>query len=92
MCSVTKPLFSAVCVLKLHFSLFQYVAIKTAKIPRRLEPNAFFDENFLSRNRKIQATLDRPCVQNVQGKIGETRLAGYAHGKATQRLTKDQVE
>jgi len=43
-------------------------------------------------NREIPATLVRPCVQNVPGKSGETRPAGYTPGKAVKRTPKGQVE
>jgi len=45
-----------------------------------------------SPNREIQNRLVRPCVHNVPGKIGEASPAGYTHGKAAQRLPKDQME
>jgi len=42
-------------------------------------------------NRGIPATLIRSCVQNAVGKMDETRPAGYTHGKAAQRSSKDRV-
>jgi len=43
-------------------------------------------------NREIPARLVRPCVQNVPGETGDASPAGYTHGKAAQRSSKDQVE
>jgi len=37
-------------------------------------------------------TMARPCDQNIPGKIGEARPAGYIHEKAAQRSSKEQVE
>ena len=42
-------------------------------------------------NRAISATTVRPRGQNVPKKMGEARPAGYTHGKAAQKSTKDQV-
>ena len=42
-------------------------------------------------NREIPATLVWPCDQRVPGKIAEACPAGYTHGKASQRSSKDQV-
>jgi len=39
----------------------------------------------------ISATLVRPCVRNVPGKMDEAKSVGYIHGKAVQRVSKDQV-
>jgi len=43
-------------------------------------------------NQKIPATLFQPYVQNLPRKISEASLAGYNHGKASERSSKDQVE
>jgi len=43
-------------------------------------------------NREIPDTSVRACVQNPLENIGETSPAGYTHGKAAQRLTKNQTE
>jgi len=40
---------------------------------------------------QFSATMFRTRDQNVPGKTGEASPAGYIHGKAAQKSTKDQV-
>jgi len=41
--------------------------------------------------REISSGMVRSCDENLSGRIGKTRSAGYTHGKAAQMSTKDQV-
>ena len=56
-----------------HWFRLWHFATKCAAVKLFVKPEC----RATSPNREIPATLVRPCVQNVPGKIGEASLAGY---------------
>jgi len=84
-CLVTERVLSQVQVAEMEF--FRRVHGLTLRYKVRKTLNV----KPLPPNREISATIVWPCEQNTPDKTGEASPAGYTHGKATRKSSKDQV-